>query len=130
MKCHGCRKGIMKTDAIAKDGFYWCKNCAKKEYGIVNYTKKFSRYANTDSAKSAQELKDCLSKVREKNGYSQKRLAELLGTDQAKISRIENGKFSCYDILNWYFTNGTTHAVIKENNYGKENITSTEGNEY
>lgn len=33
--------------------------------------------------------------IREKRGFSQDRLAEIMDVDRSTISKIENGKFSC-----------------------------------
>jgi transcriptional regulator with XRE-family HTH domain len=36
-----------------------------------------------------------IRKVREKKGYNQKQLAEIMQVSRSTISKIENGKFNC-----------------------------------
>ena len=36
-----------------------------------------------------------LREIREKNGYSQDYLAEIMDVNRSTISKIENGKFNC-----------------------------------
>jgi transcriptional regulator with XRE-family HTH domain len=40
------------------------------------------------------KLGDTIRLVREKRGYSQEKLAELMGVNRSTISKIENGRFS------------------------------------
>lgn len=47
-------------------------------------------------------LQDCrlkmgesIRKIREKNGYNQEQLAEIMKISRTTISKIENGKFNC-----------------------------------
>lgn len=46
-------------------------------------------------------------------------MAELLGCDQAKLSRIENGKYSLYDILKRYIELGLFDFI--RGSYGETN---------
>lgn len=57
---------------------------------------------------------------------TQEELALLIGCDQAKISRLENGRFTLHNIINWYLDRGIVD-YIKEVENGKEDFASTKG---
>ena len=127
MKCHNCRIGISRSEAIAKDGFYYCKACAE----VVNKkAAMFSLYGNTVHKRSEgirdESLRDFLKRTRIDSGISQEKLAEMFDVGQSKICRIEKGSFSCYNILEWYFKHGMTHARAED---GRESDTNQPGSE-
>jgi len=57
---------------------------------------------NTEILFTAQDLKDnrhkiacSLKEIREKKGFSQEHVAELMNVSRTTISKIESGKFNC-----------------------------------
>jgi len=56
--------------------------------------KSLSAQLKKASSQSAQTVADRLIALRDERGFSQARLAELVGVDRKTINRIENGHFS------------------------------------
>lgn len=65
----------------------------------------------------------------EKLQLNQKDIAKLLSTDQAKISRLENGNFSLHNIITLYLENGLAD-YIREVEENEKNIASAESPEH
>ena len=65
----------------------------------------------------------------EKLQLNQKDIAKLLSTDQAKISRLENGNFSLHNIITLYLENGLAD-YIREVEENEKNIASSKSPEY
>lgn len=57
---------------------------------------------------------------------TQEELAQLIGCDQAKISRLENGRFTLHNIINWYLDRGLVDYIKGVEN-GKEDSTISKG---
>ena len=57
---------------------------------------------------------------------TQEELARLIGCDQAKISLLENGRFTLHNIINWYLDRGLVDYIKGVEN-GKEDHTISKG---
>ena len=72
-------------------------------------------------------LQDCrlkmgesIREIREKNGYNQEQLAEIMKVSRTTISKIENGKFNCsidyISKFSWFLNFDFLVVINKKNN--------------
>ena len=72
-------------------------------------------------------LQDCrlkmgesIREIREKNGYNQEQLAEIMKVSRTTISKIENGKFNCsidyISKFSWFLNFDFSVVINKKNN--------------